>query len=74
MTGFVIMYHRPSGDRRVFEFAGENGHREALRYRLELERDRTDQDWEIASLNSDSLAMLERTHQRYFQGRELVGF
>ena len=72
MSGFVIEYHRPSGNRRVREFTGENGHREALQCRLELERHRTDSDWEIASLNSESLEMLQRTHRRYFQGRELV--
>lgn len=72
MPGFVIEYHRPSGDRRVTEFPGENGHREALQYRLALERERVDGNWEIASLNSQSLEMLQRTHRRYFQGRELL--
>jgi hypothetical protein len=71
MPGFVIEYHRPSGDRRVHEFLGSNGHREALAYRLALELERTDRDWEIASLNSESMEMLRRTHARYFQGREL---
>ncbi|MFT4220587.1 MAG: hypothetical protein QM611_08730 [Microbacterium sp.] len=71
MPGFVIEYHRPSGDRRVHEFLGESGHREALLYRLRLERERTDEDWEIASLNSDSIETLQKTHARYFSGREL---
>jgi hypothetical protein len=72
MPGFVIEYHRPTGDRRVHEFLGADGHRAALEYRLELESRRTDRDWEIASLNSESLEMLRRTHARYFQGRELL--
>lgn len=72
MSGFVIEYHRPSGNRRVHQFTGENGHRAALQKRLELERNRTDKNWEIASLNSETLEMLERTHRRYFQGRELL--
>ena len=71
MPGFVIEYHRPSGDRRVHEFPGAAGHREALAFRLELEGQRTDSDWEIASLNTDSLATLRKTHARYFTGREL---
>jgi len=71
MPGFVIEYHRPSGDRRVYNFPGVTGHRDALRYRLELEDQRVDEDWEIASLNSDSLETLKKTHARYFVGREL---
>jgi len=72
MPGFVIEYHRPSGDRRVHVFPGDSGHQEALQRRLELESARTDPDWEIASLNSDSLENLQKTHARYFQGRELA--
>lgn len=71
MPGFVIEYHRPTGTRRVHQFLGSNGHRDALEYRLELELERTDKDWEIASLNSESLDMLMRTHRRYFEGHEL---
>ncbi len=71
MPGFVIEYHRPSGDRRVYQFPGETGHQDALAFRLELEGQRSDPDWEIASLNTDSLATLQKTHARYFTGREL---
>ncbi len=71
MPGFVIEYHRPSGDRRVTAFPGAQGHRDALQYRLELEATRANGDWEIASLNSDSLETLQRTHARYFSGKEL---
>lgn len=71
MPGYVIEYHRPSGDRRVYEFPGETGHQEALQFRLRLEDERVDEDWEIASLNSDSLDTVKKTHARYFRGREL---
>lgn len=71
MPGFVIQYHRPTGNRIVHEFLGESGHRDALQYRLELEGQRLDADWEIASLNSDSLETLQKTHARYFIGREV---
>jgi len=72
MSGFVIEYHRPTGARRVHEFLGVDGHREALLYRLKLERERLDVDWEIASLNSDSLDTLMKTHSRYFAEGELA--
>lgn len=71
MPGFVIEYHRKSRDWRVTEFGGPQGHREALRRRLELEPRRQSDDWEIVSLNSDSLATIQSTHARYFEGREL---
>lgn len=66
MPGFVIEYHRPTGERRVHEFLSEDGHRLALLRRLQLEAERSDSDWEIASLNSDSLETLKKTHSRYF--------
>lgn len=70
MSGFVIEYHRPSGKRRVHEFVGVEGHREALLCRLRLEEERVDVDWEIASLNSDSLDTVKKTHARYFAESE----
>lgn len=74
MPGFVIEYNRLSGERRVTEFPGESGHRDALIRRLELERSRSSDDWEIASLNGDSLETVKKTHARYFEGRELLAF
>lgn len=71
MPGFVIEYNRRNADRRVTSFPGPYGHRDALRRRLELEKQRTDDDWEIASLNSDSLETVMKTHKRYFEGTEL---
>lgn len=71
MPGFVIEYNRRSRERRVTEFLGEQGHRQALLLRLKLEASRVDDSWEIASLNSDSLATVMKTHARYFEGSEL---
>lgn len=72
MAGFVIEYNRRTRDWSVTEFLSETGHREALRLRLERERNRTDKDIEIVSLVSDSLQTIQKTHARYFVGRELV--
>ncbi|TQJ30399.1 hypothetical protein [Microbacterium sp. SLBN-146] len=72
MPGFVVEYHRPSGRYRVHEFSGEDGHRRALLLRFELEAERVDPDWEIASLNSDSIETLMKTHARYFADGELL--
>lgn len=70
MPGFVLEYHRPTGELRVHQFLLESGHRDALRCRLELEARRDSDDWEIVSINSASLSDLKRTHARYF--REIV--
>lgn len=70
MSSFVIEYNRRTGKVRVTEFgAGEN--RQAVRLRLELERERTSKDVEVVSLVSDSIDSVRRTHSRYFE-RELV--
>lgn len=73
MPGYVVEYNRKSRDWKVTEFPGLEGHRAALHRRVELEVDRTDLDWEIVSLNSDSLETVKKTHARYFEGHELVG-
>lgn len=69
MPGYVIEYNRATGDHEVTEFPGSEGHRAALRYRLALEGSRASNEWEIVSLNSDSLETVHRTHSRYFGGR-----
>jgi hypothetical protein len=43
-----------------------------MRYRLQLEAERVDEDVEIAALTSRSLESLQRTHSRYFTGKELA--
>ncbi|MEE1621641.1 hypothetical protein ACQ7DA_10670 [Zafaria sp. J156] len=72
MSGFVIQYDRRTGDRIVTVFDGEDGPRRALLERLQLEKHRLDDAWEIVSLNSDSLATIQKTHSRYFTGRRLA--
>jgi hypothetical protein len=72
MSGFVIQYHRPSRRWKVTEFPGREGVSNAVRFRIALEDARDDRDWEIASLNSDSLDTIKRTHSRYFEGAELA--
>ncbi len=72
MPGFVVEYNRHSRDWRVTEFPGADGHRAAFQRRLELEKSRENDDWEIASLNSDSLETIKKTHARYFEGKELL--
>jgi hypothetical protein len=69
MPGFVIEFNRRTRERRVREFAD---HADALRLRLQLEAERTDSDIEIAALISKSLETLQRTHSRYFTGKELA--
>lgn len=71
MPGFVIEYNRRSGTRRVESFVGASGASDALRRRLELEREREDPDVEIVSLNGASLEQVMSTHSRYFQGSEI---
>lgn len=69
MPGFVIEYNRRTRDRRVHEFVDPQ---EAMRYRLRLESERGDMDVEIVALTSRSLESLQRTHSRYFTGKELA--
>ncbi len=69
MPGFVIEYNRATGDHQVTEFPGAEGHRDALKFRLERERNRPSAQWEVVSLNSDSLDTVHQTHSRYFTGR-----
>lgn len=69
MTGFVIEFNRHTRDRRVSQFASA---RDAMEYRLRLESRRVDSDIEIVALTSKSLETLQRTHSRYFEGKELT--
>jgi hypothetical protein len=72
MPGFVVEYNRKSRDWKVTSFPGPDGHRAAMRHRIELEQARVDADMEIVSLNSDSFETVRKTHARYFEGNELV--
>lgn len=71
MTGFVITYHRRTGDVDVTSFPEPDGHRKAMRERLRREAEGLDPDVEIVSLISDSLETVKQTHRRYFD--QLVG-
>lgn len=69
MPGFLIEFNRRTRERRVREFVD---HGEAMQLRLQLEATREDADIEIAALISPSLETLQRTHSRYFTGKELA--
>jgi hypothetical protein len=68
MPAFVIEFDRKTRARRVHTF---DNARDAIDFRLRLEGERTNHDVEIAALFSKSRETLERTHSRYFTGREL---
>jgi len=72
VPNFVIEFNRRTRERRVTEYGGSTGPRDAMLRRLELEAERSDTDVEIVALTSDSLEALMRTHSRYFTGRDLV--
>ncbi|MED5814320.1 hypothetical protein VST63_18315 [Mycolicibacterium sp. 050232] len=69
MPGFVIEFNRRTRERRVRQFDDPS---DAMRLRLQLESERVDHDIEIAALTSKSLETLQRTHSRYFSGKELT--
>jgi len=69
MPGFVIEFNRRTRERRVRQFVD---HADAMRCRLQLEAERDNEDIEIAALISKSLETLQRTHSRYFTGKELT--
>lgn len=66
MPGFVIQYNRRTRANTVTSFTAPDGHREAFKERLRLERENQDPDVEIVSLGSDSLETVKKTHSRYF--------
>jgi len=70
VTGFLIEYHRPSGDWSLQSFFGENGYRNAMENSFALERARSSEEFEVAALASDSVEILRSTHSRYFRGTE----
>ena len=70
MTGFLIEYHRPSGDWSIRSFGGDSGYLMAMEESFVLERSRRNSDFEVAALASDSLETLQVTHSRYFSGEQ----
>lgn len=71
MAGYTIQYNKKTQERRVEVFHGDMGHREAMQRRLELEKLGLGENWEIVSLNADSLDSLRQSHSRYFHGQEV---
>lgn len=71
MPGYTIQYNKKTQERRVEVFEGAVGHRDAMKRRLELEKHQLGKDWEIVSLNAESIASIEKSHSRYFHGRDL---
>ena len=70
MLGFLIEFNRRTGARRIHEF---DTLREAMQHGLALEDRRENNDDEIIALGSTSLESLQRTHARYFMGKEVKG-
>lgn len=71
MPAYLIEFNRRTRERRVTPYLGVEGSREAMARRIELEALREDDDIEIVALSSRSLSTLEKTHSRYFTGRDL---
>lgn len=71
MYSFLIKFNRRSGALDIETFEGQEGAREAIVRRLELERSREDQDVEIVAINAPSLDAVRQTHARYFSGSQM---
>lgn len=63
MRGFLIKYHRPTGDLVMAEYESL---REATLRRLALDKTNDDPDLEIVAVASESEAHLRQSHSRYF--------
>lgn len=63
MPGFVIEYHRSTGEMHLSEFASL---REATMERLRRDRDRQDTDIEIVAVSARDRKAVETSHSRYF--------
>ncbi|MFT8592137.1 MAG: hypothetical protein ABF747_00785 [Bifidobacterium sp.] len=73
MEGILIKYNRKNGERIVHEFKGDDGYLEAMQTKTFLESISQPQaDWEVVVIGSDSIATVERTHSRYFSGRDVT--
>lgn len=63
MPGFVIEYHRSTGEMRLSQFSSL---REATAERLRLDRSRQDKDIEIVAVSARDRKAVETSHSRYF--------
>ncbi len=68
MTGFLIEYHRSSGQVHVQAFPSLIA---ATKERLRLDRLNHDHDLEIAAVASSSEQHLRQSHSRYFERETL---
>lgn len=63
MPGFLIQYHRKSGEVHVEKF---DSPKRAIQKRIALESNTTDDDVEIVVIVSPDEQMLRKSHSRYF--------
>lgn len=63
MPGFLIQYHRKSGEVHVEKFDSPE---RAIQKRVALESTTTDDDVEIVVIVSPNEQMLRKSHLRYF--------
>jgi len=63
MPGFLIQYHRKSGEVHVEKF---DSPKRAIQKRVALESTTTDDDVEIVVIVSPNEQMLRKSHSRYF--------
>lgn len=65
MPGFVIEYHRSTGEMHLLEFSSLL---EATRERLRRDRVREDSDVEIVAVSAENRDAVAKSHSRYFAG------
>lgn len=63
MPGFLLQYHRRSGEVHVEKF---DSLKQAIQKRVALESNVTDDDTEIVFIVSPDEQMLRKSHSRYF--------
>ena len=63
MPGFLLEYHRKSGEVHVEKF---DSLKQAIQKRVALESNVTDDDTEIVVIVSPNEQMLRKSHSRYF--------
>ena len=63
MPGFLLQYHRKSGELHVEKF---DSHKQAIQKRIALESNTTDDDVEIVVIVSPDEQMLRKSRSRYF--------
>ena len=63
MPGFLLQYHRRSGEVHVEKF---DSPKHAMQKRIALESTTTDDDTEIVVIVSPDEQMLRKSHSRYF--------